>query len=33
MGHRSAQLLYSRYVNMAGTTRAMATDWWQTLPE
>ncbi len=33
MGHRSAQLLYSRYVNMAGTTRDMAKKWWQTLPE
>lgn len=32
MGHRSAQLLYSRYVNMAGTTRAMADEWWQILP-
>lgn len=32
MGHRSAQLLYSRYVNMAGTTRAMAEKWWQILP-
>lgn len=33
MGHRSAQLLYSRYVNMAGTTREMADKWWQILPE
>ena len=33
MGHRSAQLLYSRYVNMAGTTRDMAAEWWQILPE
>lgn len=33
MGHRSAQLLYSRYVNMAGTTRDMAEKWWQILPE
>lgn len=32
MGHRSAQLLYSRYVNMAGTTREMAEKWWQILP-
>lgn len=32
MGHRSAQLLYSRYVNMAGTTRQMAEEWWQILP-
>jgi integrase len=33
MGHRSAQLLYSRYVNMAGTTRDMAEQWWQVLPD
>ena len=33
MGHRSAQLLYSRYVNMAGTTRDMAEKWWQILPD
>ena len=33
MGHRSAQLLYSRYVNMAGTTRDMAERWWQILPD
>jgi integrase len=32
MGHRSTQLLYSRYVNMAGTTRAMAQEWWSILP-
>ena len=33
MGHASTKLLYSRYVNMAGTTRAMAEAWWQILPE
>lgn len=33
MGHRDAQLLYSRYTNMRGTTRAMAESWWQILPE
>lgn len=33
MGHRSAQLLYSWYVNMAGTTRDMAEKWWQILPD
>lgn len=33
MGHRSVQLLYSRYVNMAGTTRDMAEKWWQILPD
>ena len=33
MGHRSAQLLYSRYVNMAGTTREIAESWWNILPE
>lgn len=32
MGHRSAQLLYSRYVNMAGTTRDLAENWWRILP-
>lgn len=32
MGHASTKLLYSRYVNMAGTTRAMAEAWWQILP-
>ncbi len=31
--HRSAQLLYSRYVNMAGTTRDMAEKWWLILPD
>lgn len=33
MGHRDLQLLYSRYTNMRGTTRAMAESWWQILPE
>lgn len=30
---REAQLLYSRYVNMAGPTRDMAEKWWQILPD
>ena len=33
LSHRSAQLLYSRHVNMAGTTRDMAEKWWQILPD
>lgn len=32
MGHRDAHLLYQRYTNMRGITRAMAHDWWQILP-
>lgn len=33
MGHRDFQLLYNRYTNMAGVTRAIADEWWQILPE
>lgn len=33
MGHRSVRLLYSRYVNMVGTTRKMAKQWWQIMPQ
>lgn len=32
MGHRDAQLLYTRYTNMRGVNRAMADAWWQILP-
>lgn len=32
MGHANPRLLYTRYTNMAGTTRAMATDYWQITP-
>lgn len=33
MGHSSTRLLYTRYTNMAGITRAMAAAWWQIMPE
>lgn len=33
MGHRSAHLLYTRYTNMAGVTRAAAEAWWAVLPD
>ena len=32
MGHRDAQLLYTRYTNMAGVNRAASNAWWQVLP-
>lgn len=32
MGHANPRLLYTRYTNMAGTTRAMATAYWQITP-
>lgn len=32
MGHRSTHLLYTRYTNMAGVTRASAESWWQLTP-
>ena len=32
MGHRDIHLLYTRYTNMVGITRAMAAEWWQVLP-
>lgn len=32
MGHATTALIYSRYCNMAGLTRAMATEWWQITP-
>ena len=32
MGHATAHLLYTRYTNMAGITRAMADEWWQIMP-
>lgn len=32
MGHRDTHLLYTRYTNMVGVTRAMAAEWWQVLP-
>ncbi len=33
MGHSGHRLILTRYMNMAGITRAMATEWWQILPE
>ncbi|MBQ7024228.1 MAG: site-specific integrase [Akkermansia sp.] len=33
MGHTGHRLIATRYMNMAGITRAMATEWWQILPE
>ena len=33
MGHRDTHLLYTRYTNMVGVTRAMAEKWWQILPD
>lgn len=33
MGHRSAQLLYTRYTNMIGVTRKSAAEWWTITPE
>ena len=33
MGHRSVQLLYTRYTNMAGVTRATAESWWNLTPK
>ena len=32
MGHANPRLLYTRYTNMAGTTRAMAADYWSITP-
>lgn len=32
MGHRDAHLLYTRYTNMAGVTKATAAAWWATTP-
>ncbi len=32
MGHRDASLLYARYTNMKGVTRAASEGWWQVLP-
>lgn len=32
MGHSSARLIYTRYTNMAGTSRAMAAEYWTILP-
>ncbi len=33
MGHRDTQLLYARYVNMAGVTRSAARAWWRITPD
>ena len=33
MGHTGHRLIATRYMNMAGITRAMATEWWQILPD
>lgn len=33
MGHTGTVLLYTRYMNMRGVTRASAEAWWQVLPE
>lgn len=33
MGHTGTVLLYTRYMNMRGVTRASAAAWWQILPE
>ena len=33
MGHTGHKLIATRYMNMAGITRAMAAEWWQILPE
>lgn len=32
MGHRSSQLIYTRYMNLAGVTRASAAAWWSITP-
>lgn len=32
MGHSGTHLLYTRYMNMRGVTRAAAQNWWQILP-
>ncbi len=32
MGHRDARLLYARYTNMRGVTKAAAQSWWQVSP-
>ncbi len=32
MGHRDARLLYARYTNMRGVTKAAAQSWWQVGP-
>lgn len=32
MGHSSTRLLYTRYTNMVGTTRAAAAEWWSITP-
>lgn len=33
MGHAGTQLIYARYMNMAGVTSQSAAEWWSILPE